>query len=364
MSKKQKKASAPEPAHRITRKDVAAAAGVSLTTVTHVLNQTAGTRIHPDTRQRVMHAAKRLGYRPSFLGQALSQGSTGLFGILLPTPGSVEYNIYTKIIHVLVSEMHRDNKHLILLFRDETPSYANLIQTGALEGMFILQSDTMMKDIHAIATTGLRTVVINKYVANLEQPNLGMVQQDHVALGRLIVERFAAQGCTRLVFFHDASWCDANILLQQGFEEGLAAYSTSKVVKARTKARICGTVVTPDTHDPEGQLARLFSGKTPYDGFYGVGARYTEMASRIIRTTAQKSSRKITIISSYIDDTNAACATNCLARFWHNPAELGKVAWQVMQRLPQEDESARRILLPYEEMPIEEVHSPVHHSNI
>ncbi|HEY3438666.1 MAG TPA: LacI family DNA-binding transcriptional regulator, partial [Propionicimonas sp.] len=47
---------------RVTIKDVAADAGVSVTTVSHVLNEVAGKRIAPETRRRIQGSAARLGY--------------------------------------------------------------------------------------------------------------------------------------------------------------------------------------------------------------------------------------------------------------------------------------------------------------
>ncbi|WP_211271018.1 LacI family DNA-binding transcriptional regulator [Streptomyces yerevanensis] len=56
---------------RIGIKDVAAAAGVSTATVSHVLNRVEGKRISPETRQRVLRTAEELGYAPNGLAQAL-----------------------------------------------------------------------------------------------------------------------------------------------------------------------------------------------------------------------------------------------------------------------------------------------------
>jgi LacI family transcriptional regulator len=58
-------------ARRVTIKDVAAAAGVSVTTVSHVLNQFSGARVNEDTRERVEAAARRLGYAANGLARGL-----------------------------------------------------------------------------------------------------------------------------------------------------------------------------------------------------------------------------------------------------------------------------------------------------
>ncbi len=56
---------------RVTIKDVAADAGVSITTVSHVLNEVAGKRIAAETRGRVQESAARLGYAANPVARTL-----------------------------------------------------------------------------------------------------------------------------------------------------------------------------------------------------------------------------------------------------------------------------------------------------
>lgn len=63
-------------------RDVAAAAGVSVTTVSHVLNDTPHTRTSDDTKTRVREAAARLGYRPNRLARGLRTQASGMVGLV------------------------------------------------------------------------------------------------------------------------------------------------------------------------------------------------------------------------------------------------------------------------------------------
>lgn len=63
-------------------KDVAAEAGVSVTTVSHVLNDVAYARVGAETRERVQEAAHRLGYGPNRLAQALRTQRSGMIGFI------------------------------------------------------------------------------------------------------------------------------------------------------------------------------------------------------------------------------------------------------------------------------------------
>jgi DNA-binding LacI/PurR family transcriptional regulator len=66
-----------------TAKAVAARAGVSVTTVSRVINNRADD-ISPETRARVLKAAKALRYRPNSLAAALRKGQSNTVGIIVP----------------------------------------------------------------------------------------------------------------------------------------------------------------------------------------------------------------------------------------------------------------------------------------
>src|SRR6478752_6235314 len=63
-------------------KDVAVAAGVSVTTVSHVLNEVSYARISPETRDKVRTVAEQLGYGPNRLSHALRTQRTGMLGLV------------------------------------------------------------------------------------------------------------------------------------------------------------------------------------------------------------------------------------------------------------------------------------------
>ena len=66
-------------AERVTIKDVARVSGVSIKTVSNVLNHTGSMR--PETRQRVQLAIRQLGYRLNTSARSLKTGETRLIGL-------------------------------------------------------------------------------------------------------------------------------------------------------------------------------------------------------------------------------------------------------------------------------------------
>ena len=63
-------------------REVAQKAGVSVTTVSHVVNQTRF--VAPETEMRVRQAMQDLNYRPNTLARSLRRGETKTIGLILP----------------------------------------------------------------------------------------------------------------------------------------------------------------------------------------------------------------------------------------------------------------------------------------
>jgi len=67
---------------RVTLKDVAKVAGVSIKTVSRVVNNQG--EISEATKQRVLDAINQLGYKPNQLARSLITGKTQTIGIIIP----------------------------------------------------------------------------------------------------------------------------------------------------------------------------------------------------------------------------------------------------------------------------------------
>src|SRR5206468_369124 len=65
-----------------TVKDIAAAVGVSVATVSNVLNDRPN--VGRANRQKVLRVAKQLAYRPNRAAQAMRTGRTRAIGLVLP----------------------------------------------------------------------------------------------------------------------------------------------------------------------------------------------------------------------------------------------------------------------------------------
>ncbi len=101
-----------------TLKDVALAAGVSIKTVSNVINDYQ--HIRADTKQRVMEAIAELGYSPNLSARSLRSGRTGVIGLAVPElslsyfaelAGSIIKAAERRGLKVLIEQTGGDRSH-------------------------------------------------------------------------------------------------------------------------------------------------------------------------------------------------------------------------------------------------------------
>lgn len=132
-----------------TIRDVAQEAGVSIATVSYVLNDTGA--VSQSTRRRVLRAVKKLNYRPSVIAQGLRARESRIIGYTWrPVPANQLNPILDKFMQHMTLEAARHGYHVLTFPESDSPSddpiaiYADMMATGRVDG-FIL-SNTNVDD--------------------------------------------------------------------------------------------------------------------------------------------------------------------------------------------------------------------------
>ncbi|TME25862.1 MAG: LacI family transcriptional regulator [Chloroflexi bacterium] len=126
---------------RVTIIDVARAARVHPSTVSRVLNGSGELNLLPATRQRVIAAAARLGYRPSALARSLRLQRTFTLGMLVP---NIDNPLFPPIIKG-VEETARSRGYNLVLCNTEDSSeredeYLRVLRERQVDGIVIASS--------------------------------------------------------------------------------------------------------------------------------------------------------------------------------------------------------------------------------
>ena len=127
--------------NRVTIRDVAAEAKVSVATVSYVLN--GKKKVSEQTKQRVLDVIDRLGFIPDLNARGLSVKDTRLFGIVVPQtePGSrlMFHNLfYSELLGSIEYAARKRGYHVIISATDVTEDYLQLIQERNLAGVIII----------------------------------------------------------------------------------------------------------------------------------------------------------------------------------------------------------------------------------
>jgi len=102
---------------KVTVKDVAREAGVSVATVSYIMNNRTDQKISDATREKVLQIANLLNYRPSHAAVSLATGRTNVIGVaysLDPDTPSRNMEINT-FVNMLIERMNRMKYNILFL---------------------------------------------------------------------------------------------------------------------------------------------------------------------------------------------------------------------------------------------------------
>lgn len=94
-------------------KDIAKECGVSVATVSYVLNDVPNQSISAETKKRILHVANMVGYVSSASARALATGKTNNFGVYVPHSGNSAHK--QRLLQALAEEAEKAGYHLVLL---------------------------------------------------------------------------------------------------------------------------------------------------------------------------------------------------------------------------------------------------------
>lgn len=323
---------------KASRKDVAKLAGVSLTTVTHALNDTPDTRLRPETIKRVQAAAAELNYRPNFVGRALITGKTFTVGLLQPSYKSLFSDFYQRIIFGMVKAMENDDYNMVTMFRSTQQKYLKPIQQGRVDGMLILQSAVENSDIEAIIATGIPTVIVNRHYPLNQQFPIGNVISDHRQLMQDAMKQFVKLNCKSVLAFHNYLDCDPNRQLNNAFID---------IINNDLNNKILGSTIIPAKDDLHNQIRNLFQSGQKWDGIFVDGFYTADLILEAAEKVGLKHKKDFQLIVEDCYEKENSRSMHEAISYFQSPIEVGTAAWQLMYKLINEKATERQISIPY-----------------
>jgi LacI family transcriptional regulator len=177
---------------RTSLKDLAAYLDLSQTTISFVLNDAPlAKNLSEETRRRVLEAARKFNYRPSYFARNLNKTGSDSVGVIAPDHSE---GYFTKVM-ASAERYFMEKKFLYFTachyWQPELiEEYPRLLLNRGAEGLLLLNSNADFE-------TPLPVVTIS---GHLEKPGVTNVVLDHLAAARLTLQHLHRLGHRRIAF--------------------------------------------------------------------------------------------------------------------------------------------------------------------
>jgi LacI family transcriptional regulator len=179
---------------RMGIRDVAAAAGVAIGTVSNYLNHP--DRVSLDKARRIQQAIDQLGFVPSHAGRQLRSGVSSVIGYIAPDVSnphfaeiaeSVERRASERGVSVFLANSHRS--------REREDAYLAVFEQHRVQGLLVSSHEPIEERLAQVRRRGTPSVLVGQRALNSDQPSVSL---DDVSGGRQAMTHLLEIGCRRV----------------------------------------------------------------------------------------------------------------------------------------------------------------------
>lgn len=175
---------------KVTIRDVAREAGVSISTVSNALNDVDVLR--PETKQHILDVAEKLHYIPDSSGRSLKSGKTSTIGFYVPC---VAPPYYGTVAESIFWECQKNSYELNITISHQSASIMRSILGKRVDGAIILNNRIEEDDVEALIDAKIPAVFLDREV---KYERIGSVLFDSYHDGETVARYFLDRGFTRL----------------------------------------------------------------------------------------------------------------------------------------------------------------------
>ncbi|WP_367128554.1 LacI family DNA-binding transcriptional regulator [Saccharothrix sp. HUAS TT1] len=240
-----------------TLKDVAALAGVSVKTVSNVVNGHAF--VKAENRRRVEEALIATGYRPNLGARNLRRGRTGFLALVLPELG-IPYFAELAGLVLRAAQEHEWNVLIEQTLGTRQGERATLASLGAhlIDGAIVSPEALLEGDFAALAP-GIPVVMLGEHTVDLPIDRVGI---DNVRAAEEAVRHLVGLGRTRIAAIGAHPYRDTAAQRLRGYRSALAAAGLP------VRDELVATALNYHRGDGATAMARLLALPEPPDAVF------------------------------------------------------------------------------------------------
>lgn len=213
----------------VTSFDVARLADVSQSAVSRTF--TPGASVSKATRERVLEAARKLGYRPNAHARSLITGRSNIIGLVLSYLDNLFYPV---ALERLAKRLQADGFHVLLFITDNNNSdnlIGELLQYN-VDGI-VLASTTVSSGLAQHCTdANIPVVMFNRVMSQGGTAAVSSVRSDNISGGQEAARYLATAGHRRIAYITGYEESSTSMERERGFREGLAEHGLRVYARA------------------------------------------------------------------------------------------------------------------------------------
>jgi LacI family transcriptional regulator, galactose operon repressor len=307
---------------RATIREIASAAGVSIATVSRVINGRPD--VAPDTREAVLQVVREHGFATNRSARALSGGRTGLVGVTLPIvqaayfafilAGSAEALYEQDMRVVLCPTLHEHEREVTLLDR---------LMHGTTDGAVLMLPEETNEELKALQRMDYPFVVVDPRVPLDE--GIPAVSAAHASGARAAVEHLLQLGHRRIgAITGPPAWMATTERLQ-GYKGALAAAGVmpDPALIIQSNFEMAGG---------ESAARRLLAAKERPSAIFAFNDNAAVGVLQVARELGLRVPEDLSVVG-FDDSEQAAIVTPALTTVRQPLAEMGRMAVSLLLRL-------------------------------
>ena len=177
-------------ADRVTISDVAREAGVSLMTVSRVVNDKG--EVSPATRRRVLDVVEQLGYRPSSIARGLATQRTGTLGLVVP---DIANPFFSDVARGAEDKACASGYNVVVCNTDESPqreaAALESLEEKRVDGLLLCSSRLADEDLREALDLHPSAVLVN---CHLEGYEVGAILLDDIGGAQTATDHLLQSG--------------------------------------------------------------------------------------------------------------------------------------------------------------------------
>lgn len=166
---------------RASIKDIARIAGVSVATVSYVLNRKEGSRISEATQKKILEVAENINYTPNKIAKSLKMSKSKLIGLIV---ADISNDFYSNIARSIEDEAMKLGYTLLIGSCDENPEkfkkLTELFSEQQVDGMIVAPVVDSDEAIIKLIKEEYPIVTIDRYLKNVNLPGV-MINNSEVS---------------------------------------------------------------------------------------------------------------------------------------------------------------------------------------